>query len=53
MYPLIVFLAPLGVLVQVFITPELVNIGFGNTVEEAQEKAAFCILMYLKVLLEK
>lgn len=39
------------VLLQVSFFPLVINLGEGNTLEEAQETAALAILSYLKILL--
>lgn len=46
------FSAKSEVFVQVSIIPLLINIGTGNTMEEAQEMAAYSVLCYLKLLLD-
>lgn len=40
-----------NILLQVSFFPLIINIGEGNTLEEAQEAAAFAILCYIKMLL--
>lgn len=40
------------VLVQVSFFPLVVNLGMGNTLEEAQETAALAVLSYLQVLVK-
>lgn len=40
-----------NILLQVSFFPLIINVGEGNTLEEAQEAAAFAVLSYLKMLL--